>query len=299
MRRATLRAKTAKFEARIEQQVEAKIERFEAKIERFEAKIEQQVEAKIEQFKARAEQLKAKTGQLKARTEQFEARIEQQFEAKIEQFKAKTEQFEAKIERFEAKIEQFKAKTEDELRFIRSWLESPLRTGAVSPSGRFLARAMARLVDPWLDGPVIELGPGTGVVTQALADRGIAQGRLVLVEFNRDFIPLLRKRFPRARVVCGDAYATRRLLENLLEAPASAVVSSLPLMTQPVERRVALLDDCFALMRPEGSFVQFSYMINPPIPVEAVGCRISGTPRIWWNLPPARVWCYHPMPQRV
>ena len=225
---------------------------------------------------------------LRARTARFEAR-----------FEAKIEQIEARFERIKARTEQFEAKIEDELRFIRSWLENPLTMGAVSPSGRFLARAMARLVNPRLPGPVIELGPGTGVVTQALVERGIAPERLILVEFNRDFIPLLMKRFPGARVLRGDAYMVRRLLQDKIEEPASGVVSSLPLTTKPVERRIALLEDCFALMRPEGHFVQFSYMINPPIPVEAVGCRISGTPRIWWNLPPARVWCYRTMPQRV
>ena len=67
---------------------------------------------------------------------------------------------------------------DDEVRFIRSWLEKPLATGAVTPSGRVLARAMARYVDPDIPGPVIELGPGTGPVTEALLDQGVAQDRV-------------------------------------------------------------------------------------------------------------------------
>ncbi len=51
---------------------------------------------------------------------------------------------------------------EDEARFLRSWLERPLVTGAVTPSSRMLARTMASYVDPRVPGPVIELGPGTG-----------------------------------------------------------------------------------------------------------------------------------------
>ena len=76
---------------------------------------------------------------------------------------------------------------DDEVRFIRSWLEKPLAIGAVTPSGRFLARTMARYVDPDQTGPVIELGPGTGPVTEALVERGIEPKRLVLVEFNPGF----------------------------------------------------------------------------------------------------------------
>ena len=57
---------------------------------------------------------------------------------------------------------------DDEVRFIRSWIERPLTMGAISPSGKVLARTMASYVDPSIPGPVIELGPGTGPVTEAL-----------------------------------------------------------------------------------------------------------------------------------
>ncbi len=83
---------------------------------------------------------------------------------------------------------------DDEVRFIRSWLEKPLAIGAVTPSGRVLARSMAHYVDPRVSGPVIELGPGTGPVTEALIEWGVAEERLVLVEFNPTFCQLLRAR---------------------------------------------------------------------------------------------------------
>jgi phosphatidylethanolamine/phosphatidyl-N-methylethanolamine N-methyltransferase len=94
----------------------------------------------------------------------------------------------------------------DEVQFIRSWIEKPLSTGAVMPSSRVLARAMARYVDPRVDGPVIELGPGTGPVTEALVKQGVDPARLILAEFNPDFCRLLRTRYAAATVVQGDAY---------------------------------------------------------------------------------------------
>ena len=78
-----------------------------------------------------------------------------------------------------------------------------------------------------LTGPVIELGPGTGAITNALIAHGVDQKRLVLVEYNPGFCALLRDRYPQATVVQGDAYALRDLLWNVLSAPASAVVSGL------------------------------------------------------------------------
>ena len=181
---------------------------------------------------------------------------------------------------------------DDEVRFIRSWLEKPLSTGAVTPSGRILARTMARYVDPEIPGPVIELGPGTGPVTEALVGEGIDPQRLVLVEFNPTFCQLLRKRFPEATVVQGDAYSLRHALGGILQQPAAALVSGLPLVTKPMRMRLRLLREAFELLRPGAPFVQFTYAVVPPIPRKLSGVRAEASERIWKNMPPARVWVY-------
>src|SRR6478672_4965232 len=180
---------------------------------------------------------------------------------------------------------------EDEARFLKTWLEKPLLTGAVTPSGKMLARTMASYVDPRLPGPVIELGPGTGPVTDALVRRGIAQDRLVLVEYNPDFCRLLRRRFPKARVVQADAYDIAGLAPVLAE-PAAATVSSLPLFMKPLPRRFALLRAAQAAMRPGAPFIQFTYAVVPPIPESPRRYDLEKSNLIWLNLPPARVWVY-------
>jgi phosphatidylethanolamine/phosphatidyl-N-methylethanolamine N-methyltransferase len=181
---------------------------------------------------------------------------------------------------------------DDEVRFIRSWLEKPLSIGAVTPSGRVLARAMARYVEPGVPGPVVELGPGTGPVTEALVAHGVDPARLVLVEFNPAFCQLLRARFPAATVIQADAYGLRRALSSLLRQPAAAMVSGLPLFTKPVRTRVRLLRDALSLLLPGAPFVQFTYAVVPPIPRSFAGVQAEASERIWMNLPPARVWVY-------
>ena len=181
----------------------------------------------------------------------------------------------------------------DEARFIKTWIDNPILTGAVSPSGRFLARMMARAVDPHGDGPIVELGPGTGPITQALLKRGVDPARLVLVELDPAFCQLLRKRFPTVRVVEADAYALGESLRSVLAEDAAAVVSSLPLLNKPDAQRLALLEDAFALMAPGGSFVQFTYGMNSPVPLSAASDYAAEvSPPVWFNLPPARVWIY-------
>ena len=164
--------------------------------------------------------------------------------------------------------------------------------GAVMPSGRVLARTMAQYVDINSTGPVVELGPGTGAITNALIERGIDQKRLVLVEYNPSFCALLRERYPLARVVQGDAYTLRDSLRNVLSAPASAVVSGLPLVTKPMLTRLKLIREAFAALAPGAPFVQFTYSVAPPIPKSLPGVSTEASERIWMNLPPARVWVY-------
>jgi phosphatidylethanolamine/phosphatidyl-N-methylethanolamine N-methyltransferase len=181
---------------------------------------------------------------------------------------------------------------DDEVRFLRSWIEKPLHVGAVMPSGRLLARTMAQYVDIHSKGAVVELGPGTGAITSALIERGIDQKRLVLVEYNPGFCALLRDRYPHAKVVQGDAYKLRDSLRNVLSIPASAVVSGLPLVTKPMQTRLKLIRDAFAALAPGAPFVQFTYSVAPPIPKSLPGVSTEASERIWMNLPPARVWVY-------
>ena len=164
--------------------------------------------------------------------------------------------------------------------------------GAVMPSGKLLARTMAQYVDVNSEGPVVELGPGTGAITSALIDRGVDQKRLVLVEYNPGFCALLRDRYPHATVVQGDAYALRDSLWDVLKVPASAVVSGLPLVTKPMLTRLKLMRDAFAALAPGAPFVQFTYSVAPPIPKSLPGVSTEASERIWMNLPPARVWVY-------
>ncbi|MGE9008321.1 class I SAM-dependent methyltransferase [Leptospira interrogans] len=181
---------------------------------------------------------------------------------------------------------------DDEVRFLRSWIEKPLHMGAVMPSSKLLARTMAQYVDVDSKGPVVELGPGTGAITNALIEHGVDQKRLVLVEYNPGFCALLRDRYPHAKVVQGDAYKLRDSLLKVLDVPASAVVSGLPLVTKPMLTRLKLIRDAFTALAPGAPFVQFTYSVAPPIPKSLPGVSTEASERIWMNLPPARVWVY-------
>jgi phosphatidylethanolamine/phosphatidyl-N-methylethanolamine N-methyltransferase len=223
----------------------------------------------------------------------FERKIERHFENHRKKFGQKLETQKKKLETHFRRFEQKNGiRLDDEVRFIRTWIEKPLTTGAVTPSGRALARTMAAYVDPDVPGPIVELGPGTGPVTEALIARGIDPSRLVLVEFDPTFCRLLRKRYPQATIVQGDAYSLKRLLAGALQQPAAAVVSGLPLFNKPLKMRLRLLFEAFGLMSAGAPFVKFTYAAVPPIPKRLERVSAEPSERVWMNIPPARVWVY-------
>ncbi len=178
------------------------------------------------------------------------------------------------------------------LNFLTCWLRSPKTVGAIAPSGPALSRTMAAAVDPSVEGPIVELGPGTGPVTAALLERGIDPARLVLVEYDDAFCKTLRGKYPGVKVVQGDAFALDVTLRGYASAPLSAVVSSLPLLNFAAEQRQKLVEAAMKMLRPRAPFIQFTYGANSPLPVESHLYETSASKRIWRNLPPARVWTY-------
>ncbi len=266
----------------IERKIDEQIKLFDVKRGAFERKIDEQI--RLFEIKRGA----------------FERKIEQKFETQKQKFEFQKKRFEQKLDRqrkkLETKLRRFEEKKglrlDDEVRFIRTWIEKPLTIGAVTPSGKALARTMAAYLDPGVPGPIVELGPGTGSITEAIVAQGIDPARLVLVEFDLAFCRLLRARYPTATVVQGDAYSLKRLLGGILQQPAAAIVSGLPLFTKPLATRLRLVHEAFALMLPGAPFVQFTYATVPPIPKALDRVRSEGSERVWKNIPPARVWVY-------
>lgn len=143
-----------------------------------------------------------------------------------------------------------------------------------------------------VDGPVLELGPGTGVFTRALIARGIAEADLTLVELDADFATLLRERFAKARVISGSA-ADLAEFTPFPDRKAGVAISGLGLLSMPDEMVHAILAGTFGCRRPGGALYQFTYGPVCPVPRHVLdslglrGERIGGT---WANLPPASVY---------
>lgn len=175
--------------------------------------------------------------------------------------------------------------------FLCQWLSSPLRVGAVTPSGKALSDLMTREIDA-SDAPVIELGPGTAVFTRALLDRGIPEELLFLIEYGSNFAEVLRRKFPRAQVLQLDA-AIMSNVDLLSGEKARAVVSGLPLLSMRPKKVMMILKGAFAHLSQRSDFYQFTYGYQSPIPraiTERLGLKAVHVGRALANVPPAAVY---------
>lgn len=171
--------------------------------------------------------------------------------------------------------------------FLREWIHHPAAVGAVWPSSGRLARRMAACVPRGGDGLVVELGAGTGAVTQALLEHGIAAERLVVVERSPHFVRHLRRKFPSVTVLHGDA---RRLTELVPpRVRVDAIVSSLPLRSLPQADARTIVAQWRQVLRLGGCAVQFTYDLRNRLHYEPTGLRQCSTHLVWANVPPARV----------
>src|SRR5580658_2540994 len=155
-----------------------------------------------------------------------------------------------------SQAKKFLTAVSDTTLFLQEWIANPQGVGAVAPSSPKLAEAMAQWLPADPDSFVLELGPGTGVVTEALLKRGLRQDRLVAIEQNSNMARMLREKFPRSQIITGDAWKLDDLLRRRREPveKVGAVISSLPLLNFPPAEAERLADKIRAVLEPRGKW---------------------------------------------
>ncbi|MDX3926669.1 MAG: class I SAM-dependent methyltransferase [Shinella sp.] len=186
----------------------------------------------------------------------------------------------------------FGKKFDEEIRFFKGWMSNTKAVGALLPTSSVTARRMASVVNPRSGLPVLELGPGTGVITKAILDAGISPEKLVSIEFSTDFYNHLLTRFPGVNFINGDAFDLSNTLGPMKDQQFDCVVSAVPLLNFPMHRRVALIEDLLSRIPRGRPVVQISY--GPVSPVTAMPDRyqISHLDFVVRNIPPAQLWIY-------
>jgi phosphatidylethanolamine/phosphatidyl-N-methylethanolamine N-methyltransferase len=179
----------------------------------------------------------------------------------------------------------------DQVLFLRDWVCDPLKVAAIAPSSVSLAQIMTSEIS-LCDAPILEFGPGTGVFTRQLIQKGIPQEKLVLVERSQGFAALLERRFPKARIIRNDA--SKLIAEEHVQTDSmGAVISGLPLAIMPALKVMAIMKFAFQSLKSDSNFYQFTYGQRCPIAAEVLDqCGLSSINigRTFLNVPPASVY---------
>ncbi|WP_372352979.1 phospholipid N-methyltransferase PmtA [Pararhizobium sp. BT-229] len=183
-------------------------------------------------------------------------------------------------------------KFDEEIRFFKGWRSNMKAVGSIVPTSGITARRMASVVNPHSGLPVLELGPGTGVITKAILQKGVQPQDLVSIEFSTDFFQHLLKTYPGVDFINGDAFDLDKTLGARKDQKFDSVISAVPLLNFPMHMRVSLIEDLLSRIPVGRPVVQISY--GPLSPVVAMPDRyqISHYDFVVRNIPPAQLWVY-------
>ena len=176
--------------------------------------------------------------------------------------------------------------------FLRRMVKQPRIVGSIAPSSKSLANLMVKEVLDTVKqsgGIVVEIGPGTGCITRALLEHGVAAERLVCIEIDPELHQYMTEQFPDVQTILGDATNLKALLSEKSDEIV-AVISGVPLKNLPLSKEKEIIKACCAILRPSGKLIQFTYGVRPPSTSVGLNRKFAGFVPL--NLPPAFVWSF-------
>lgn len=186
----------------------------------------------------------------------------------------------------------FAEKFDDELKFFKGWIDRPKAVGSIVPTSSVTSRKMASVINPNSGLPVLEVGPGTGVITRAILARGVKPQNLYAVEYSDDFVRHLRRSYPGVNVIEGDAFNLSAALGDNKDLTFDSVISGVPLLNFPVEQRIRYLESLLDRIPAGRPVVQLTYGPLSPIPPGRGDYTVKHFDFIIRNIPPTQLWVY-------
>lgn len=188
------------------------------------------------------------------------------------------------------------AKFDDEVRFFKGWMDNSKAVGSIIPTSSITSKRMASVIDTGSGLPVLELGPGTGVITKAILARGIKPENLYAVEYSHDFVQHLNRLYSKVNVIQGDAFNLDKTLGDKKDEVFDCAISGVPLLNFPVPIRVAYVEQILKRLPAGRPLVQITYGPKSPVPPGFGNYAVEHFDFVLRNIPPAQLWIYRSRP---
>lgn len=189
-------------------------------------------------------------------------------------------------------LRKFAQKFDDELKFFKGWIDKPKAVGSIIPTSSVTAKRMASVTNPKSGLPVLEVGPGTGVITKAILKHGVKPADLYAVEYSHDFVVHLKRNYPGVNVIEGDAFDLDKTLGPKAGLTFDSVVSGVPLLNFPVAARVKYVEGLLDRIPQGRPIVQLTYGPKSPVPPGLGDYAVERFDFIIRNIPPTTLWIY-------
>ena len=185
------------------------------------------------------------------------------------------------------------SKTKEYLSFFLAAVAKPWKIGAVVPSSRELAETMLQRLPFGTTESVVEIGPGTGAITELILARLKDPSQYLGLEINPDFIETLKKRFPG---VTFQQDSAENLVHHFKDKKGpDYIVCSLPWTMWSDKQQSKLLNNILEPLVAGGTFVTYAYWPTFHAPAgqkfkKLLGRTVSKmevSPIVWKNIPPA------------
>ncbi len=181
--------------------------------------------------------------------------------------------------------------------FIRQFIMNTGMIGAIAPSSRFLAAEMVRGLDLANARTVLEYGPGSGIITDAILPRLGKQTKFLPIELNDDMVASFKKRHPRVPLIHDSVEHARRICDEHGIDRVDYIICGLPWASFPESLQIRILEGVTRVLRPGGTLVTFGYHVGTLLPAGKRFARLlpryftkmNRTAVIWRNIPPAFV----------
>ena len=189
--------------------------------------------------------------------------------------------------------EQSTQPTSRPIEFLKGFLRNPREVGSVIPSSRFLARRVLDCGNVATARVILELGPGTGVLTGEILRRMRPDAKLVAIEINPDFVKVLRASYSDSRLLVyeGSSVEIEKALIEAKSDHADLVVSGIPFSTLARSTRRVTLEAARRVLSSDGHFVAYQFRSH----VRRFADSVFGPGMIqheFWNIPPMRVYVW-------
>ncbi len=163
--------------------------------------------------------------------------------------------------------------------FLKRFLASPIAMGTVAPTSLSTARKMATPI-PSQDSTVLEIGAGTGSITQGIVERVRNRSQITCVEIDPELVQAFKKNFPDITMHAEDAEDILRRTPHV-----DVVISGIPFSIMNAQKRARMFAEIARAIGPDGVFIpiQYALTLRGELKNYFDDVRVGFSP---WNIPP-------------